>query len=636
VMPETIGYSRNDKIRRKLSKDMAEKFQVAKDRLRLGMDYRSATREGAWREVYNQYMNNIGWDRGDDDTADIVSVNISFSTISTLVPFIADEAPRFNVEPYSGDASADSAAILTSILNRMWESDEILGQHHLTDAAFDYLLYGDGYVKVGYRIYEDLQYSETGDVVKGRGIDKAKFLVSRVSPWDIWIDPYSDGVYNARWVCQRVLIPKRELVGDDRYKILDNDEVSPGVVAMDNTYAPEDADRIDYFTGDDEWVAVYEYYDTVDNWMMSFVLDGPEWPVRYAVNVKCPIVQIDNYRIPNSPYHIGELENVRSLQEELNKTRSQMVTHKRRNIMKWLVRTDHLSDEAMDAVKSSRINDIIPIEGNDPFERSIMAVTPTPIDTSTYALDAQIQADINEITGVNDYLRGGGGVKRTATEASIIEGATNVRTRHKLLDIESGARHIGQLLLDIMADVVPLTDFEELTLLVTGREAEKLNLLLGASEIKTDVQATPTPETFVGKYVVFVERGSTELRNPQLRAQKMKEMVQIMLGATPILMQLQVPFNIKPLLELWFEAEGIKDVDALFEPDNSQQMMQQLMLQQQMAQGQPSPQGDPRGNNGQGDQGLGNRTQSGQARPSAAQPPSAPISAANSGQYGPG
>lgn len=630
-MPDTIGYSQNRKIRRKLSKELDTKFRLARDRVRLGQDYRSFLREEAWRDAYVQYMNQLGWDRGDDDTADMVSVNMSFSTINTLVPFIADESPSFMVEPYSGDASADSAAILTTILNRMWESDNIQGQLALKDASFDYLVYGDGYLKVGYRIFEEPQYDELGNLIEGRGVEKAEFMVNRVSPWDVWVDPYADGIQNARWVCHRILMPKSELVSDDRYKVLDDEDTDIGGVAIDDTFSPEDSSRTDYFV--DDWVAVYEYYDTVDKWMMSFVMDGPEWPVRYVVGVECPIVQMSNYRIPNSPYHMGELENIRSLQEELNKTRSQMITHRRRNIMKWLVRTDHFSDEAMMAIRSGVINDIIEVEGNDPFERSIMAVTPTPIDSSTYALDQQIQQDINEITGVNDYLRGGG-VKRTATEASIIEGATNVRTRHKLLDVEYAARQVGQLLLDIMSDVVPLTDFKELELLVTGREAEKLNLLLGQQNVQTDLQVAPTPETFNGRYVVFVERGSTELRNPQLKAQKLKEMVQIMLGATPILMQMQIPFNVKKLLELWFEAEGIKDVDSLFEPDDQQALMQQLLLQQAAMQGQP--QSTPGGSEGMGQQGnIGNRTQPGNARPDAAQPPREPINFTNSGQLPP-
>jgi hypothetical protein len=61
------------------------------------------------------------------------------------------------------------------------------------------------------------------------------------------------------------------------------------------------------------------------------------------------------------------------------------------------------------------------------------------------------------------------------------------------------------------------------------------------------------------------------------------QMTQMMMGATEVLIQYGVQFNLKRMLEMWFEAEGIKDVDALFEPDEQQQEQQDLARQQQEA-----------------------------------------------------
>jgi hypothetical protein len=389
--------------------------------------------------------------------------------------------------------------------------------------------------------------------------------------------------------------------------------------------APEDQERLRY-QQDEEWVTLYEFYDLKERTALTFTEGGRV--LRFIEHIQCPIVQIQNYRIPNSPYHMGELEQIAPLQDELNKTRSQMITHRRRNVAKWLAREHLLNSDAEQAMKSSKVNDIIPVEGMEPFDELIAPVAPQPLPADSYMIDSQIRNDINEVSGVNEYLRGvPQNISRTATEATIIEGATNIRTRHKLLQVEAAAQRVGQLLLDTMQDVLPLTQFEEMSMYVTGREAEKLNRATGQEQLDTDVLITPTPEIFVGKYEVRVERGSTELRNPEAKAAQLKDMVAIMMNATPLLMELGVPFNIKRLMEMWFEAEGIDDVDALFETDEEQQMRQMLSLMQQ-AQG--AVPGGPEGNVP-----AGAATGPGQPRPQTTGAPSALPDEGNSGILGP-
>src|SRR5690606_6783027 len=176
-----------------------------------------------------------------------------------------------------------------------------------------------------------------------------------------------------------------------------------------------------------------------------------------------------------------------------------------------------LHDALPISMASSRVNDIIKIHTNEPIQNIIQAITSTPLSSDSYMLDDRLRADVNEITGVNEYLRGvSQNITRTATEASIIEGSTNIRTRHNLMNIETAACEAGQLLLDIIRDVLPLTAFEEMTMFVTGREAERVNRASGLDPTAGAALVTPNPEIFEGRYRVEVERGSTELRNPQV------------------------------------------------------------------------------------------------------------------------
>lgn len=165
---------------------------------------------------------------------------------------------------------------------------------------------------------------------------------------------------------------------------------------------------------------------------------------------------------------------------------------------------------------------------------------------------------------------------------------------------------------------------------ITGREADKLSRATGQENTNTDLIFTPTPEIFQGRYEVEVERGSTELRNPQVQAQKLRQIVTLMTSAMPMFLQLGVPFNMRRLLELWLDAEGIDDVDALFESDEDMMAMQQLavMQQAQAAMGGGGAGGAPNA-------GGAGRTQPGEPRPETTNAPQDMITSDNSGMLAP-
>jgi hypothetical protein len=630
-MPSTVGYEQP--IQKRLNKEIKERLEMANRRLVRGQEYRQRVREPLWRQSMKQYEGDTKWGQinPDDPTADVVQVNLSFSTINTLIPFVADEDPFFTVHPYSGDSNEQHAQLLETFINRLWQSNDVQGTVGVRDAAFDWLVFGDGYIEVSWFIDDEEIYDQMGTEIENR-VEIAQFRINALSPWDVWIDPYSDGIYNARWVIVRKVVPIMELEEDDRFTI----PKSENITGIDTrNLGPGDEQRLLNSEDSSDWVTLYEYYDLKEKWMLTFV-EGGQTAVRYIKGIQCPVIQVSNYRIPNSPYHMGELEQMAPLQEELNKTRSQMITARRRNIPKWIVRKQALDEDAEQAMKSGKMFDIIGIEGNDPFDNIIKSVVAQPLPPDLYQVDERIMNDINEVTGVNEYLRGvPQNISRTATEATIIEGSTNIRTRHKLLQVELAHQRTGQILLDIMRDVLPLTDFEEQTLYVTGREAERLNRTMGMEDPMQNATLTPTPEIFEGRYEVRVERGSTELRNPEVKAEQLRNMVQMMLSATPLLMQIGVQFNIRHLLELWFEAEGIDDVEALFQEDEGQAIMQQLQMMQQ-AQAAMGNEGPGQPQNGAPSQVVGGAaTQPGQPRPDTAMAPGAMPDEGNSGILAP-
>lgn len=627
-MPKLLGWPA--KLTSRVSEKKLQAVADARTKLTEGQAFRQSKRETQWEQSEDQYSGHHWAEQAQGDpTADLITINMSFSTVNTIVPYITGSEPHFLVLPYSGDATMRNAKIQEALLNRLWRSEAIDGQEHLETAAVDFLVYGDGYIKVGYDL-EELR-DEDGDYY-----EIAQLWVARIDPWDLWIDPNADGLHNARWVCQRLRISRAELEEDGRYVNLDEENVTYGGPHYKMGRTDEDEGKklhMEIFDGSESAV-VFEFYDLIAHTMVVFS-DGPK-PLRWVDDVlDAPIVQLPNYRIPRSPYHMGELEQLWPMQQELNKTRSHMITHRRRNVQKFLAKKDVLADGAVDALKSPIVNDVALLSGDGPIDQLIKAVEIPNLSADIYNVSEVMMRDIYEISGVNEYLRGATpAIRRTATEATIIEGASNVKSQYKLRQIEKASRKIGRFMLRLAADVFPETEHDELQLYLTGREAEIVNRadqgqqiadlmraeggvdpeaisMLATPDMKMDAVVSPDPSIFVGEYEVDVEQSSTELRNPVLKEQKYREMATDLTSMFPILAQAGVTINLKKVFELWFEAAGVDDVDAMFEAGMTPQTM---MAQQQ----QPQP-------------GKGPRVAPGEPNIAAVQPPADMISADNTG-----
>ena len=73
-----------------------------------------------------------------------------------------------------------------------------------------------------------------------------------------------------------------------------------------------------------------------------------------------------NYEVPDHFYPIGEVEQIESLQLELNQTRNQMMNHRKRFARKWLYETDAFDRDGVQALESDVDNTMIPVmaDGN--------------------------------------------------------------------------------------------------------------------------------------------------------------------------------------------------------------------------------------------------------------------------------
>jgi hypothetical protein len=114
---------------------------------------------------------------------------------------------------------------------------------------------------------------------------------------------------------------------------------------------------------------------------------------------------------------------------------------------------------------------------------------------------------------------------------------------------------------DYASELYPKTPADERGMVLTGREAQEVSGEAGASA----VNLTLGDETWVGRFEVFVEIGSTMLRNPAEREQKYKDLFLTLFPLNQELTQTGITLNFRKMIELWLEAAGVDDLDAMFQ-----------------------------------------------------------------------
>ena len=527
----------------KLSKK--ELLQRYRDRTRMSRKWRTQEGiDGTWdrlRDLYagKQFTSATGEDR--------IAVNIAFATINVIAPSIAVNHPKITVWARSPE-NEDRAVLTEAVVNYWWQHYDF--RPHFRKAVKDYLIYGCGWLKVGYRYQEstvpltDEEFEErffekrtemdeyaaanpdlagdlpTDDEIAGLletdktiAVEDAPF-VERVSPYDVFVDPEATCLEDATWVAQRITRTLEEVKKDTRYPAaIRRNLVADGEV----TQAWRDEKRK---YGDDVLrLTLWEFYDLERKTLSVFTEGGDKFlvdPIGMPYAFGIPFVMIRNYDVPEKFYPMGDLEAIVPLQDELNETRSAMVQARKQDLPKTMYRRS-MSADAISALKSSTRNEMVPIDDDTPFEQLVAPVPHSMASPQLYNHSQVIEGDVDRISGVNEYMRGGiPETRRTATEATIIADAANARAADKLDSIEGAIRAVAKRIVQLAQQYM------------TG---ESVARIVGANG-QQQMWVPFTRRDLEGEFDFQVEAGSTQPMNESFRRQQATQLLNAM---TPFL-----------------------------------------------------------------------------------------------------
>jgi hypothetical protein len=474
---------------------------------------------------------------------DRIAVNLSFSTINVLGPSVAVNNPKIAVAPRKPE-DEDRSAILEVVINYWWKHHDM--QRALRLATQDTLICGIGWLKVGWKYRErtvemsedeileqiamrmqeadefaaanpqfaaemptDVDIAAEIGTTRTEALEDRPFL-DRISPFDVFVDPLATSLDDAAWVAQRIVKPVEEVRNDRRYEPKTRSALQAD--AYDRTLHQRRQNR--RVEDEAEMVTLWEFYDLRKGTVCVFAESGDGFLVKpqdMPLPFGHPFVQIRNYEVPDKFYPKGDLEELESLQDELNKTRSEMMNHRKRYKRKYFYRESAFGQAGIAALKSDDDNVMVPVlDDNQPFQDIFQPMPQTSIAPELYNYSQQIEADIDTVSGVSEYARGSTPeIRRTATEAAILQDAQNARAADKLAKVEGAITEVARKLVQIAQEFL------------TG---EHVAMIYGRDGLPLWVPYTR--EDIVGEFDFEVEGGSTQPQNDTLRRQNAISMMQ--------------------------------------------------------------------------------------------------------------
>ena len=469
--------------------------------------------DATWRRMTDMYKGHHYEDFRDEDR---LSVNIAFATINIIAPNISVNYPKISVNA-TNPANAANAVIAEAVVNYWWRYKDI--RTEFRRAVKDSLTCGHGWVKVGYRFVEEEQVNEGEalDPIDGNEITPITVVVEdspfaeRVSPMDVFVDPDATSMHDIKWIAQRIRRPLADVKNDKRYSKVARDQIQTMAVSR---YS-DDPSKKKIHDKTEGYAEIWEYYDISTKTMSVFSESADQFlikPMAMPYSFGQPFVMLRNYDVPDHFYPIGDLESIEPLQKELNETRTQMMNHRKKYSRKYLYKESAFDNLGRTALESDEDNVMVPVISDEALS-GIVAAFPAVINPSDFYDQTQtIIGDIDRVSGVSEIQRGGTSeIRRTATESSLVQDASNARTADKLAMIEQAISEVGRRMVALARQ---FTTGEQVARVI-GKDGEPVWIQYDRDYLE-------------GDFDFEVVAGSTQPHNESFRRQMALQMVDAM------------------------------------------------------------------------------------------------------------
>lgn len=440
--------------------------------------------------------------------------NFIFAIVETEVTWLTENRPSLIVNPMSAEDEAPAKIVERIILDYLWPLLEI--RKKLKRMIRSALIRGKGFLKV---TWDNLANPQMGGEV---AVDYI--------PWhEVYIDPAADSLDTARYVIHARRMPVSEIVRrwpengwrvqpDPEHSDIDDDRVFSAETDLpiisasgevgDNRYKAlviecwmkdDSYEMREEFDSDTGEVIEYPHF-LYPNGRLTIVANGVvlvDGPNPYH-DGRFPFVELVGYEVDDSPWDMGEVEQLEPIQRVINILESRFIDNARLMTNTVWVKS---KDAGISADKITNAEGAVYTinHAKARFER----LPPQPLPAHYFNLYLQLQRNMETITGIHDVTQGRNPTGITAASAiSLLQEAGQARIRDKARNLEDAIVRMGDL---IVSRILQFYDASRIVRL-RSEAGEALYVQFDPSQVRVGLD-------------VWVEAGSSLQMNEQQRFQ---------------------------------------------------------------------------------------------------------------------
>lgn len=255
-------------------------------------------------------------------------------------------------------------------------------------------------------------------------------------------------VYDSDWIAAKLIRPLEEAQDDQLY-----DET-----VRQNIPAAKLDEKI-YGVSDIQYAVLWEVYDKRKDLYIIYA-DGQTSPLLmqpmsnfYNLKIEADDFPVDwpfaffvNEEMITRSWGLGDIFPIESQVRELDKTRTQMVNHRKRFNRKYMMTKGALDAKGINQLKNPDDGTIIELSASQPLS-ALQPLTDAPMSADVYRVDAAIEEDIQIIgpLGPNSLRSGIGKQPDTLGQAQLIDQSSNTRLGDKQAQIGLFIRRIYKM-----------------------------------------------------------------------------------------------------------------------------------------------------------------------------------------------
>jgi len=547
-------------------------YEMWHDRLAKSLAWRQSHWNGddAWKRAL-RLVRGDHWSEGQemeedlfsDTPRDLITVNVTGSTVEDFLPFLIRRHPEFTIRPRRPE-SVEAAVNQRNLLNYLWREKNMTRQ--MRRAVKDSVIIGHGIVKTGYRFELEEGALRPGVRINyNDAIREEEPWIRRINPLHFVFDPDAPehDLESARWCAEILFRPVQDVLEDKRYKKSVIKRIKNGELSLTThlSFLSDHAtpNAVSSLTADEqrsqELAVIWEVWDKRFSKRLVF-LDGvtepvieEDWPYPYLDGF--PYVTVPFIDLQDEHYPLGMVRFIEDQQMELNRIRTKEFADHRRTGVLITAAKNHISATELSKATSGSALEILLHDGA-PGDSPLQAVSmPTELFKSE-ALQRTIMEDIRTMTGADALTQGGSLKSRTsATEV-------NARAQFFGLKLEDKVEKIDLFFQRVARQVLQHTQ--------ANMKTNKLVLPLGvdAARVTAEHFSSLTPDAIRGEFDLDLATVSADRVDRSVDRQQRMQVMQIVLQQLQLLSQAGQQVDVAALIGWVLETFDIKDIERFF------------------------------------------------------------------------